>query len=62
MSFIKHETINIGDIIETTKIHSSFSGYFEIGTKVMIIEVDQIRGYAIQDEFGNIIREIGWII
>lgn len=62
MSYIRHKSPEIGDVIKTTIIHESMSGYFEIGTEVTIIEIDPARGYGIQDKEGNRMVEIGWII
>ena len=52
----------IGDWVYTTKVHSSLSGEFEIGSYVQIIEIDDVRGYGIQDAYGNRVIEIGWEI
>lgn len=52
----------IGDWVKTTKRHASMAGRFTVGTKVQIIGIDPMRGYAIQDEFGNRMIEIGWEI
>lgn len=52
----------IGDWVYTTKVHSSLSGEFEIGSYVQIIGIDNMRGYDIQDEYGNRVLEIGWEI
>jgi len=38
------------------------SGTFTIGSKVKIIDIDPIRGYSIEDNEGNKMYEIGWII
>lgn len=59
MAFIKNNGEQ--DWIKTTKIHESCSGYFEVGTLVKITGKTE-RGYNIEDEFGNKINEIGWII
>ena len=58
MAFVKygHE---IGDWVITKKIHSSFAGYFEVGTSVKIIGASE-RGYDIEDACGNKMYEIGW--
>lgn len=60
MAFVKygHE---IGDWVITKKIHSSFAGYFEVGTSVKIVNVSE-RGYDIEDAHGNKMCEIGWEI
>ena len=59
MAFVKNNGKQ--DWIEATKIHESCSGYFEIGTLVKIAGKSE-RGYNIEDEFGNKINEIGWVI
>lgn len=62
MAFIKNSTKAIGKWEITTKEHSSLVGTFSVGSRVKIIDIDPIRGYAIEDKHGNRIREIGWII
>ena len=52
----------IGDWVITSKRHESLGGIFTTGSKVKIIGVDPVRGYAIEDEYGNKIYEIGWEI
>ena len=61
MAFIKkgHE---IGDWVTTTKAHSCLRGTMTRGSRVKIIGIDPIRGYAIEDEDGNQVIEIGWTI
>lgn len=61
MAFVKYSSIKIGDKVKTTKKHSNSVGYFEIGTIVEVIDITD-RGYDIQDEEGNKILELGWII
>ena len=62
MAYVKHKNgFQVGDRTNTTIIHDSFAGYFEIGTEVEIIAIGD-RGYDIQDNNGNKIREIGWVI
>ena len=58
--YIEHEDL-LGKWVYTTKVHESLSGYFEIGTKVKVID-KSYRGYDIEDEFGNRMLECGWII
>lgn len=58
---LKKNSIEIGDIVQTTVIHENFAGYFEIGTAVKVINIGP-RGYDIQDKDGNRITEIGWTI
>ena len=52
----------IGDWIITKKRHESLAGIFTKGSKVKIIGIDPMRGYAIEDEYGNKMYEIGWEI
>ena len=61
MAFIKNCSIQLGDTVQTTVIHESMAGYFEIGTIVTVVGIGD-RGYDIQDKNGNRITEIGWII
>ena len=62
MAFVKTtEDLKIGDKVKTTQRHESLSGYFEVGTDVTIIDISG-RGYDIQDDEGNRIIEVGWII
>ena len=61
MAFIRHNSIKIGDTVKTTIIHDSDSGYFEIGTLVKVIDISE-RGYDVEDEDGNRMIEIGWVI
>lgn len=61
MAFIRNNSIKIGDAVKTTIIHESSAGYFKIGTLVKVIDISE-RGYDIEDEEGNRIIEIGWII
>ena len=51
--------IQVGDQCVTTKKIESFSGYFEIGTNVIVTDIGD-RGYSLSDSFGNIITECGW--
>ena len=53
--------IHIGDRVKTTVKHECFSGYFKVGSMVTVIDIND-RGYDIQDDERNRIREIGWII
>ena len=60
MAFIKSlPSYVIGDRVVTTQVHESFSGYFEIGTKVTITGIGD-RGYDIRDDEGNEVTECGW--
>lgn len=58
MAFVKNYSVKIGDTVQTTVIHKSSAGYFEIGTIVTVIGIGD-RGYDIQDKDGNRIIEIG---
>lgn len=51
--------IKVGDLCVTTKKIESFSGYFEVGTNVIVTDIGD-RGYSLSDSFGNIITECGW--
>ena len=52
----------IGDWVITKKRHESMAGVFTKGSKVKIIDINLIRGYAIEDEYGNKMYDIGWEI
>lgn len=60
--FKKNNSLKIGDWVITTEDHESLRGTMLKGSKVQIIDIDPIRGYAIQDEEGNRVIEIGWTI
>lgn len=62
MAYIKKNGTKIGDWVTTTRVHESMIGKFTKGSKVKITDIDPIRVYAIEDEDGNRICEIGWII
>lgn len=61
MAYIKNKTDEIGDWVVTTRVHESMVGKFTKGSKVKIIDIGE-RGYSIEDEEGNRMVEIGWII
>ena len=61
MAYISNKK-KIGDWVITNKRHESMAGIFTNGSKVKIIDIDPIRGYAIEDEYGNKMYEIGWEI
>lgn len=62
MAFRKHnKTYSIGDWVITTKDHKNCYGVMEAGTKVQIMDIGE-RGYDIQDEDGNLVTEIGYVI
>lgn len=60
--YISKSNSKISDWVVTSKKHESMAGIFTRGTKVKIIDVDDMRGYAIEDEYGNKMYEIGWEI
>lgn len=62
MAFIKSDTYEVGNWVITTKEHSALSGTFTVGSRVKIVGIDPIRGYAIEDKHGNRLIEIGWTI
>ena len=62
MEFIKNNKNKIGNWTITKINHSSFCGTFTVGSLVKIVDIDPIRGYAIEDVAGNRIRGIGWVI
>ena len=62
MAYISKNNNKIGDWVVTSKRHESMSGIFTKGSSVKIIGVDPIRGYDIEDEYGNRMYEIGWEI
>lgn len=62
MSYISNNTPKIGDWVKTKKVHSSLAGKFTKGSLVQIVDIDPVRGYAIQDKEGNFMCEIGWEI
>ena len=58
----RNEMNEIGDWVITKKRHKSMAGVFTKGSKVKIIDINPIRGYAIEDEYGNKMYDIGWEI
>ena len=63
MAYIKNKnTYKIGDVVITKRVHSSMAGTFTKGSNVKIVDIDPVRGYAIQDDDGNYMCEIGWEI
>lgn len=62
MGYIKNSTNDISDVVTTTREHSSLLGKFTKGSRVKIVDIDPVRGYTIEDENGNRVSEIGWII
>lgn len=50
----------VGDWVVLTRDISSLSGTFEKGTKVKITGTTPMRGYNIEDEYGNKMYECGW--
>ena len=62
MAYIATKRNEIGDWVITKKRHESTAGVFTKGSKVKIIGIDPIRGYAIEDKRGNKMYGIGWEI
>ena len=62
MTFIKNERPKSGDWVYTRKRHTCMAGTMTRGSRVKIIDIDQMRGYSIEDEDGNKLYEIGWYI
>jgi sorbitol-specific phosphotransferase system component IIA len=63
MGYIKNSSIiEIGNVVKTTKEHSSVLVKFTKGSIVKIVDIDHVRGYTIEDENGNRVSEIGWTI
>jgi hypothetical protein len=62
MAYISNNTNEVGKWVVTTRVHESFRGKFTVGSRVKIVDIDPIRGYAIEDENGNRVCEIGWTI
>ena len=62
MGYIKNSTNEIGNVVTTTREHSSLLGKFTKGSHVKIVDIDPVRGYTIEDENGNRVSEIGWTI
>ena len=58
----RNEMNEIGDWVITKKRHESMAGVFTKGSKVKIIDINLIRGYAIEDEYCNKMYDIGWEI
>ena len=61
MAYIKKNGTKIGDWAITTRVHESMTGKFTKGSIVKITDIGE-RGYSIEDEEGNRVVEIGWII
>lgn len=59
MAFVRNSDIKIGDTVKTTKVFSSFTGKFEKGSIVKVVGIG-VRGYDIEDEYGNRVIEIGY--
>ena len=62
MAFIKNNINEIGKWVVTTKEHSALSGTFTVGSRVKIVDIDPVRGYTIEDKYGNRVIEIGFTI
>ena len=61
MAYIKNNTHEIGNWVVTTIVHDSMTGKFTKGSRVKITDIGE-RGYSIEDENGNRVVEIGWVI
>lgn len=61
MAYIKNNTHEIGNWVVTTRVHESMTGKFTKGSRVKITDIGE-RGYSIEDEYGNRVCEIGWVI
>lgn len=62
MAFIKKSSPKIGDWVKTKRVHVCLNGKMSRGSLVKITDIDPVRGYAIEDENGNQVIEIGWTI
>lgn len=62
MAFISNKNPKIGDWVVTTQEHEALCGKFTVGSRVQIVDIDPVRGYAIRDKHGNRLIEIGWTI
>ena len=62
MAYIATKRNEIGAWVITKKRHESVAGIFTKGSKVKIIDINPIRGYDIEDEYGNKMYEIDWEI
>ena len=61
MAYIKNNTYELGNWVVTTRVHESMAGKFTKGSRVKITDIGK-RGYSIEDENGNRVVEIGWVI
>ena len=61
MAYIQNNNYEIGNWVFTTRVHESMTGKFIKGSRVKITDIGE-RGYSIEDEEGNRVVEIGWII
>jgi hypothetical protein len=57
--YIKNNSIEIGSNVKTTKVVSSMSGKFLMGSEVKVVGIGE-RGYDLQDSEGNKIIECGF--
>ena len=58
--FVKYKIPKVGDKVVTTMCHSNDYGFFEVGSKVEIVDITE-RGYSISDG-ENTVTDIGWEI
>lgn len=60
MGYIKTNYGSVGAEVILTEEKRSMVGFFEKGTKVIITELDPVRGYSFEDEYGNRVIEAGF--
>jgi len=60
MAYISNSTKGLGDTVVLTEAKRSLAGYFQKGSQVKIVDVDPMRGYTFEDEFGNRVSEAGF--
>ena len=60
MAYVKNNnSVEVGEWVTTNRQVCNCAGYFEKGTRVMVVGVSE-RGYDLMDEHGNRIIETGW--
>lgn len=61
MAFVRKESnsIHTGDTVEAIRQIDGDDGYFEKGTLLRVTNISP-KGYDLEDEDGNIIKETGW--
>lgn len=64
MKYIRSEKqkkeFQVGDWAVISRKVDGYRGYFEKGTKVKVIRKSFYRGYDLEDEYGNRIRDTGF--